>query len=402
MQHGQPGQHHHDPDYHQWREEQIRNLDNDYQSWRQDRYRKFSDEFNTWRASRSGGQGQNTVQGTTTGGNFGPTGGATGSHQGTGASGAGSSGGGSGSDLRGSSGMGSSGSTMSGADTSSTRQRRLRHVRVGEQQHHRVVRQEMKSGEMSMNRFKLSACALALAFSFGGALAQYSSPAQSSGTGGAGTSATGGRSAPAAQPGTGTRNAESKKDDKVARGDRKFIQEAAGSGMFEVQAAQLATRQASDPNVKSFAGMLVDQHTKANDELVKLANAKQVELPAAPPRAMRREIEKLGKKQGGEFDRDFVREVGIKAHEKDIKTFEKASKDTKDPELKAFIDKTLPTLKEHLAMAQKLPQAGKQGGEQMGRAGSGDSSSRMGAPGSTPAGGSTGTGGGSGANKTGS
>lgn len=43
---------HRDPDYHQWREEQIRNLDNDYESWRQERYSKFADEFNTWRSSR--------------------------------------------------------------------------------------------------------------------------------------------------------------------------------------------------------------------------------------------------------------------------------------------------------------------------------------------------------------
>ena len=54
-----------------------------------------------------------------------------------------------------------------------------------------------------------------------------------------------------------------------------------------------------------------------------------------------------------------MREVGIKAHEKDIKLFEKASKDVKDAELKAFVDKTLPQLREHLAAAQKLPQAGK-------------------------------------------
>jgi putative membrane protein len=175
--------------------------------------------------------------------------------------------------------------------------------------------------------------------------------------------------------------------------------------MFEVQAAQLATTKASDPNVKNFAGMLVDHHTKANDELTKLANAKGVELPAAPPRAMRREIEQIGKKQGQEFDSEFVRNVGIKAHEKDIKLFEKASKDLKDPELKAFATKTLPQLKEHLAAAQKLPQAGKQGGEQMGSSGSGSRSSMGagGAGGSTTGGGATtGTGGGSGANKTGS
>lgn len=192
---------------------------------------------------------------------------------------------------------------------------------------------------------------VALALSCGLALAQT--------TGSTGSSMTGGGAAPAAQAGTGTRNAETSKDDKLARGDRKFVQKAAESGMFEVQIAQLAATKATDPQVKSFASMLVDHHTKANNELVQLANAKKVELPAAPPRGMRRDIEKLGKKSGAEFDRDFVRNVGIKAHEKDIKLFEKASKDLKDAELKAFATKTLPVLQEHLAQAQKLPQSGK-------------------------------------------
>lgn len=190
---------------------------------------------------------------------------------------------------------------------------------------------------------------LALALSFGASQAQ---------TTGSGTSATGGQSAPAAQPGTGTRNTPDKKD-QVARADRKFIEEAANSGMFEVQVSQLAASKATDANVKSFASMLVDHHTAANNELTKIANARGVELPAAPKRALRRDIEQLGKKSGDEFDRDFVRNVGIKAHEKDIKLFQKASKDVKDAELKAFVDKTLPTLQEHLAAAQKLPQAGK-------------------------------------------
>lgn len=44
--------HHGDPDYHQWREEQIRKLDSDYHQWRQERYQKFSEDFNTWRATR--------------------------------------------------------------------------------------------------------------------------------------------------------------------------------------------------------------------------------------------------------------------------------------------------------------------------------------------------------------
>ena len=207
---------------------------------------------------------------------------------------------------------------------------------------------------MNKTRFTLLPALVALAFAF---QAQAQTPST-----GAGSSATGGQSAPMAQPGTGTRNLPTKQDDQVARGDRKFIEEAAGSGMFEVQVSQLAASKANDAQVKSFASMLVDHHTAANNELVKIANAKKVELPAAPKRALRKDIEKLGKKNGAEFDREFVREVGIKAHEKDIKMFEKASKDVKDAELKAFIDKTLPTLREHLAMAQKLPQAGKKSG----------------------------------------
>lgn len=205
--------------------------------------------------------------------------------------------------------------------------------------------------------------ALTLAFALGAVQAQGTGGAvgggTTPGTAGTGSSATGGQSAPAAQPGTGTRNTPDKKDDKVARGDRKFIEAAAGSGMFEVQASQLASSKATDAAVKSYASMLVDHHTAANNELVKIANARGVELPAAPKRSLRSDIEKMGKKSGADFDREFVREVGIKAHEKDIKLFEKASKDVKDAELKAFVDKTLPTLRDHLAQAQKLPQAGK-------------------------------------------
>jgi len=257
--------------------------------------------------------------------------------------------------------------------------------------------------------FKPQATALVLALSLGTAFAQTGATG-ATGTGSTGSSATGGQTAPMAQPGSGTRNSESKKDDKLDGGDRKFVLAAAGSGMFEVQAAQLASTKATDPALKSFASMLVDHHTAANNELTKLANAKGVELPAAPPRSMRQDIEKLGKKSGSDFDRDFVRDVGVKAHEKDVKLFEKASKDLKDPELKAFAAKTLPTLQQHLAQAQKMAQATGKGGGQKDAARTGGGAGTMGASGTagttgttgTSGGASTSSGGASGANKTGS
>lgn len=199
----------------------------------------------------------------------------------------------------------------------------------------------------------LIAVALSAAVGCGCAIAQTPAGGKAS----TGSSVTGGRAAPAAQPGTGTRNSETRKDDKLSRADRKFIEEAAESDMFEVQVAQLAASKAADAGVKDFANKLVTDHQQANNDLVQLANAKHVELPAAPSRGQRHEVEKLAKRSGADFDKHFVQEVGIKDHEKDIKQFEKASGKVKDPELKAWVQKTMPHLRDHLAMAQKLPEA---------------------------------------------
>ena len=198
------------------------------------------------------------------------------------------------------------------------------------------------------------------------ALALATAWAQGTGSAGTGTgTGSGGGSAgsaaptaPTAQSGTGTRNT-SQSGQKVERADRRFIEDAAASGMFELQAAQLAATKATDRAVKDYASMMADHHSAANKELMQMANSKGLELPAAPTRAMRRELEHLGKKTGSEFDREFVRKVGIDEHQRDVKRFQKASNDVKDPQLKAWIDKTLPSLEQHLAQAQKLPQAEK-------------------------------------------
>jgi putative membrane protein len=144
---------------------------------------------------------------------------------------------------------------------------------------------------------------------------------------------------------------------KLERADRRFMEETAASGLFELQAAQLATTKAMDPAVKEYAGMMADYHGVANRELTQLAGSLGLELPLAPPRGMRRELEQLGKKTGADFDQEFVRKVGVREHEKDIRRFQEASKDVKEPQLRAWIDKNLPSLQQQLAQAQKLPQA---------------------------------------------
>ncbi|MEJ0090933.1 MAG: DUF4142 domain-containing protein [Limisphaerales bacterium] len=56
---------------------------------------------------------------------------------------------------------------------------------------------------------------------------------------------------------------------------------------------------------------------------------------------------------GPQFDRAFISHM-ITGHEKAISKFETASANLQDPELKKYANKTLPTLRKHLEMAQEL------------------------------------------------
>ena len=139
--------------------------------------------------------------------------------------------------------------------------------------------------------------------------------------------------------------------------DAKFLENAAGGGMFEVQAGQLAQQRSQDAQVKSFGQMLVTDHTAANEELKNLASQKGVSIPAALPKKEQKTMDKLDKSKN--FDKDFVK-VGVEDHKHDIKDFEKAARDAKDPDVKAFAAKTLPTLQKHLQAAEELQKAEKQ------------------------------------------
>ena len=124
--------------------------------------------------------------------------------------------------------------------------------------------------------------------------------------------------------------------DSIAPGDRKFIHDAAVGGMFEVKVSQMAADKTSNAGVKSFAEMLVKDHTAANQELKQVAQQKGVALPDSLPREKQRQIDQLAKKSGDDFDRSYIREVGLNDHRKDIKMFEKESKNGKDADTRAF------------------------------------------------------------------
>ncbi|RYF79086.1 MAG: DUF4142 domain-containing protein, partial [Chitinophagaceae bacterium] len=139
----------------------------------------------------------------------------------------------------------------------------------------------------------------------------------------------------------------------VAEVDAKFAVDAANGGMAEVALSNLAFQNATNAQVKSFADMMIADHGKANEDLTHLAVAKQITLPAAPGEPEQKTAADLGQKTGADFDKTYV-DIMVKDHDKTVALFEDASKNLVDAELKAFVNKTLPTLKAHQAHAHEL------------------------------------------------
>jgi putative membrane protein len=147
--------------------------------------------------------------------------------------------------------------------------------------------------------------------------------------------------------------------DSLSHSDSSFLKSAAEDNLYEIQAGKIALDKASDPQVKSFAQHLIDDHSKANRSLEQLAASKGVKLPTSPSMTEQAELKTLEHWSQSGFDEHFAKGVGVSAHEDDIKTFTKQSAEAKDPDVKAFAAKQLPTLQHHLQMASQLAEATK-------------------------------------------
>jgi putative membrane protein len=137
----------------------------------------------------------------------------------------------------------------------------------------------------------------------------------------------------------------------MSAADRDFAQKAAGGGMAEVALGQLAQQNASSQQVKDFGQRMVTDHTQANQELQQIAQQENLTLPSAPApkdQALQKQLSGL---KGSAFDSAYTRDM-VKDHKQDIAEFRREAQSGQDPALKAFAQKTLPILEQHLQMAQ--------------------------------------------------
>ena len=149
----------------------------------------------------------------------------------------------------------------------------------------------------------------------------------------------------------------------VSTMDKTFMKAAAQGGMAEVNLSKLAVERGG-PTVKQFGQMMIEDHTKANEELMGIAESKKVVLPKTmKPDAVVAQ-KKMSKLNGAAFDKFYVAFM-LKDHQKDVADFSKEAKMGKDEDVKGFAAKTLPVVQGHLTALKGMKSGGKMSGKMM-------------------------------------
>jgi putative membrane protein len=144
-----------------------------------------------------------------------------------------------------------------------------------------------------------------------------------------------------------------------ANADQDFIANAAKGNRAEVTLGKMVESKTKDPSVRQFAQQMVKDHTTALNELTQLAQSKNITLPEGLPDDATALQSKLSSATGKALDKDYMDSM-VDDHKKDVSEFQDASQNAKDPDVKQWAAKTLPTLQAHLQKAQQI--AAKVGG----------------------------------------
>lgn len=149
---------------------------------------------------------------------------------------------------------------------------------------------------------------------------------------------------------------EAKFDDSNSKeNDSEFLVDATEINLEEIAIGQLAQQKSTNPEIKKFGKMLVDDHTKLSGEVKTVAESRNISLPTSITEDGQEQYNKLNEKSGLDFDKKFV-DMMIDGHEKAIDKFTKASKNSNDEEIKTWASNNIASLTAHLQHAKMLKQ----------------------------------------------
>lgn len=136
-----------------------------------------------------------------------------------------------------------------------------------------------------------------------------------------------------------------------AREERMFLRTAAAQSRFELEASRLAFAKSSNGGVRALASALINHHNTVGLELAHLLNSRGMAMPMLS-NEQSRTLKQLGKLAGGKFDAVYMQQVGL-AQAEVARDYEKASAAIKEPQLNAWIVKTLANTRFHQNMAER-------------------------------------------------
>ena len=137
-----------------------------------------------------------------------------------------------------------------------------------------------------------------------------------------------------------------------------FVNKAAASDMFEIAAAKVALQRSTNAQVKKFAQMMVDDHTKSSADLKKAISESGQSLtpPAALPQDLQGKVDDLSKADAKDFDKNYM-DNQVDAHQNTLNVLQRYAQDGDVPALKTFAANTAPKVQEHYDKAKTLRDA---------------------------------------------
>lgn len=156
----------------------------------------------------------------------------------------------------------------------------------------------------------------------------------------------------AAQEGAKTKDGE--KQAQISNADTRMMRDLAQIHLAEIKTASLATAISTDPQVRSYAEQVLEEHYKALDELRRIADNKSVILPGGVEKENAALLHKLALQTGQEFDRVYLEQAGLKLHQEALRLFQEASNRSSMPELKAYASNLTKLATQHLEHAQAM------------------------------------------------
>jgi putative membrane protein len=137
--------------------------------------------------------------------------------------------------------------------------------------------------------------------------------------------------------------------------DESFLKHGVQANLAEIALGRMAAEKSRTPEVREFSQKLIQDHTQAQRNLLRIAQEKNITLPTELDEKYQEKLEEIGQLSGPEFEQEFAKHM-LKGHRKGVAMLHRAKEKTDDEQIKSFAQQMMPALKEHLKLAENMAQ----------------------------------------------